>query len=80
MVNVILLASQTSKEGLLQANGLPREYHGQCLSFAGQTLVLLNPNILVRDVERIYFISFISYSFFVFGKSFSITKNYNIEI
>ena len=50
--NVILLASRPSKEGFLSANGLPREYHGQYLSFAGQTLVELNPNILVRDVER----------------------------
>ena len=27
----ILLSSQTSKEGFLSANGLPREYHGPCL-------------------------------------------------
>ena len=52
--NVILLASWTSKERFLSFNGLPREYHGQYLSFAGQTLVELNPNILVRGVERMY--------------------------
>ena len=50
--NVILSASRTSKDGFLSANGLPREYHGQYLSFTEQTLVELNPNILVRDVER----------------------------
>ena len=44
----------TSEEGFLSANGLPRGYHGQYLSFAGQTLVEVNPNILVRDVERMY--------------------------
>ena len=49
---VNLLASRTSKEGFISANGLPREYHGQYLSFAGQTLVKLNPIILVRDVKR----------------------------
>ena len=41
-----------SKEGFLSAYGLPKDYHGQFLSFAGQTLVKLNPNILVWDVER----------------------------
>ena len=30
----------------------PMEYHGQYLSFPRQTLVELNSNILVRDVER----------------------------
>ena len=33
----------------------PREYQGQYLSFAEQTLVELNPNILVRDEERMEF-------------------------
>ena len=55
--NVNLLASRTSKEGFLSANGLPREYHDQYLSFAGQILVELNPNILVQDVERIDYVS-----------------------
>ena len=32
----------------------PREYHTQCNVVEVQTLVKLNPNILVRDVERIY--------------------------
>ena len=27
----ILLSSRTSKEEFFSANGLPREYHGQCL-------------------------------------------------
>ena len=52
--NVIPSVSWTRKEGFISANGLPREYHGQCVSFAGQILVELNPNILVRDVERMY--------------------------
>ena len=33
-----------------------REYHGQCLCFAGQTLVELNLNILVRDLERMHIV------------------------
>ena len=51
--NVILLASQTSKEGFCSGNELPREYHGQYLSYDGQTLVELNPLIIVHDVEQI---------------------------
>ena len=50
--NIILPASRTSKEGFLSVNGLPREYHGQFLSFAGRTLVELNTKILVRDGDR----------------------------
>ena len=58
MYNVILSASRTSKEGFLSADGLPREFHGLYLSFAGQTLVEVNPNILVRDLERMAIIVF----------------------
>ena len=47
----ILLSSWSSKEGFLSANGLPREYHGQCLQLKVQTLVEANPDILFRDVE-----------------------------
>ena len=57
--NVILLAFWTSEEGFLSVNGLPREYHGQYLSFAGQTLVKLNPNIIVREVERFLIVTVI---------------------
>ena len=32
----------------VSTNGVPREYHGQCLSFVGQILVELNLDILVR--------------------------------
>ena len=35
-----------------QTQPVPREYSGQCLSFAGQTLVEVNLNILVWDEER----------------------------
>ena len=47
----MLLRLETSKEGFPSANGLPREYNGQYLSFAGETLVELSPNKLVRDEE-----------------------------
>ena len=35
-----------------QTQPVPREYHTQCYVVEVQTLVELNPNILVRDVER----------------------------
>ena len=50
----ILSSSQTSKEDFLSATGLPRAHNGQCLELKVQTLVELNHNILVRDVERIF--------------------------
>ena len=44
----ILSSSRTSKEVFLSGNGHPREYHGQCLYRKVQTLIELNPNILVQ--------------------------------
>ena len=52
--NVIPLSSWTSKERFLSANGLPREYLGQYTGHKPYILVELNPNILVRDEERIH--------------------------
>ena len=49
----IILSSRTCKEGFLSANGLSREYHGQYIGHGFPILVELNPNILVRHVERI---------------------------
>ena len=37
------------------ANGVPREYHGECLCHKVLILTQLNPDILVRDVDRMVF-------------------------
>ena len=50
----ILLASRTSKEGFISANGIPRQYHGHFTGHGFPILVELNPNILVWHVERMY--------------------------
>ena len=49
---LVLLVRDALKEEFLSSNKLPREYHGQYLFFAGQTLTELNPNILLWDVEK----------------------------
>ena len=48
----ILLSFRTSKEGFLSANGVPRNTSCQYAGNGFPTLVELNPNILIRDVER----------------------------
>ena len=50
--NIILWSSQTSKEGFLSVNGLPREYHGHYTKHGNPIKVELNPNIQVRHVQR----------------------------
>jgi hypothetical protein len=50
--NIIIWPSQTSKEGFLSVNGLPREYHGHYTKHGNPIMVDLNPTILVRHVQR----------------------------
>ena len=54
--HIFFLSSWTSKDVFFSANGLPREYHVQCMSLKVQTLLKLSPHLLVRDIKIMYFI------------------------
>ena len=49
---LILLSSRTRKDGFLSANGVPWGSIGKLRWHEALILVELNPNMLVRDVER----------------------------